>query len=79
MDHFRLNRSLQFQYEFSLRRMCGITAIFHSDSATCPSVDVLEADLQVSLEAIQHRGPDSRGTYTSPDGRAGVYSFVRFK
>lgn len=59
--------------------MCGITAIFHSDSATLPlSVDALEADLQVSLEAISHRGPDSRGTYTSLDGRIGMSSTWSF-
>ncbi|KAJ7617909.1 putative asparagine synthase [Roridomyces roridus] len=52
--------------------MCGLTAIFHSDAATRPSVDVLQQKLEASLELIKHRGPDSRGTYVSPDARVGL-------
>ncbi|KAF7326802.1 Asparagine synthase [Mycena sanguinolenta] len=37
-----------------------------------PSADVLQQNLNASLDIIEYRGPDSRGTYVSPDGRAGL-------
>ncbi|KAJ7615950.1 putative asparagine synthase [Roridomyces roridus] len=52
--------------------MCGLTAVFHPDSVGRPSIDVLHQDLASSLEIIKHRGPDSRGTYVSPDARVGL-------
>lgn len=35
-----------------------------------PSAD-LQAQLASSLDVIKHRGPDSYGTWTSPDGNIG--------
>ncbi|KAJ7151782.1 putative asparagine synthase [Mycena crocata] len=52
--------------------MCGLTAVFHPDGVTKPSADDLENQLHASLEIIKHRGPDSRGTYVSPDARVGL-------
>ncbi|KAJ7614779.1 putative asparagine synthase [Roridomyces roridus] len=52
--------------------MCGLTAVFHPDSVVRPVADVLERELAASLEIIKHRGPDSRGTYVSPDARVGL-------
>ncbi|KAJ7615386.1 putative asparagine synthase [Roridomyces roridus] len=52
--------------------MCGLTAVFHPDSVVRPSPDVLQQELAASLEIIKHRGPDSRGTYVSPDARVGL-------
>ncbi|KAJ7457877.1 putative asparagine synthase [Mycena latifolia] len=52
--------------------MCGLTAIFHPDTVTPPSVDELKAKLESSLEIIKHRGADSRGTYVSADARVGL-------
>ncbi|KAJ7615984.1 putative asparagine synthase [Roridomyces roridus] len=52
--------------------MCGLTAVFYPDSVVRPAVDILERELAVSLEIIKHRGPDSRGTYVSPDARVGL-------
>jgi asparagine synthase (glutamine-hydrolysing) len=39
--------------------MCGIAAHFNSNGRATP----------LDLELIHHRGPDSRGEWTSPDGR----------
>ncbi|KAJ6573549.1 putative asparagine synthase [Mycena vulgaris] len=52
--------------------MCGLTAIFHPDAVARPSVDDLKTSLEASLEIIKHRGPDSWGTYISPDARIGL-------
>ncbi|KAJ7151764.1 putative asparagine synthase [Mycena crocata] len=52
--------------------MCGLTAVFHPDGVTRPSADEVEHQLHASLEIIKHRGPDSRGTYVSPDARVGL-------
>ncbi|KAJ7114619.1 putative asparagine synthase [Mycena crocata] len=52
--------------------MCGLTAVFHPDSVLRPPPGKLGCDLEASLEIIKHRGPDSRGTYVSPDSRAGL-------
>ncbi|KAJ7715870.1 putative asparagine synthase [Mycena olivaceomarginata] len=43
-----------------------------SDGVDPPSLDALEHGLDASLETIKYRGPDSRGTYISPDRRAGL-------
>ncbi|KAL8866276.1 MAG: hypothetical protein Q9174_006395, partial [Haloplaca sp. 1 TL-2023] len=37
-------------------------------------LDGLEDQLGRSLDAINHRGPDAHGTWTSPDGRVGLAS-----
>ncbi|KAJ7881864.1 nucleophile aminohydrolase [Mycena leptocephala] len=52
--------------------MCGLTAIYHSDSCSLPSADELVGMLDTSLKAIDHRGPDSQGTFTSEDCRVGL-------
>ncbi|KAJ7828020.1 putative asparagine synthase [Mycena olivaceomarginata] len=52
--------------------MCGLTSAFYPDGVTPPSVEALQRGLDASLETIKHRGPDSRGTYVSPDGRVGL-------
>ncbi|KAJ7239186.1 putative asparagine synthase [Mycena haematopus] len=52
--------------------MCGLTCVFHPDSAIRPTASNLAAELGVSLESIKHRGPDSRGIYISPDVRVGL-------
>ncbi|KAF8157456.1 putative asparagine synthase [Mycena galopus ATCC 62051] len=52
--------------------MCGLTSVFHTDSAVRPTTSALQAELEVSLESIKHRGPDSRGIYISPDVRVGL-------
>ncbi|KAJ7502620.1 putative asparagine synthase [Mycena galericulata] len=52
--------------------MCGLTAVFHPNAVSRPSVDGIKSELEASLELIKHRGPDSRGTYVSPDARIGL-------
>ncbi|KAJ7244941.1 putative asparagine synthase [Mycena rebaudengoi] len=52
--------------------MCGLTSIFFPDEVSAPSGQDLEKCLEESLELIKHRGPDSRGTYLSPDNRVGL-------
>ncbi|KAJ7930868.1 putative asparagine synthase [Mycena leptocephala] len=52
--------------------MCGLTSVFHPDGVDRSSVKDLENELEASLEIIKHRGPDSRGTYISPDARVGL-------
>ncbi|KAK6977503.1 asparagine synthetase domain-containing protein [Favolaschia claudopus] len=49
--------------------MCGLTCVFHPDSVSRQTSAALTNELEVSLEAIKHRGPDSRGIYVSPDVR----------
>ncbi|KAJ7689616.1 putative asparagine synthase [Mycena rosella] len=52
--------------------MCGLISAFYPDAVDPPSVDELKNGLEVSLETIKHRGPDSRGIYLSPDNRVGL-------
>ncbi|KAJ6483949.1 putative asparagine synthase [Mycena sanguinolenta] len=52
--------------------MCGLIAAFYPDGINSPSAEALEHNLNASLDIIEYRGPDSRGTYVSPDGRAGL-------
>ncbi|KAJ7867791.1 putative asparagine synthase [Mycena leptocephala] len=52
--------------------MCGLTAIYHSESCSLPSEDGLKGMLDTSLKAIDHRGPDSQGTFVSEDSRVGL-------
>ncbi|KAJ7239167.1 putative asparagine synthase [Mycena haematopus] len=52
--------------------MCGLISAFCPDGVNPPSAEVLEHDLNASLDIIEYRGPDSRGTYVSPDGRVGL-------
>ncbi|KAF8145640.1 putative asparagine synthase [Mycena galopus ATCC 62051] len=52
--------------------MCGLISTFYPDGVKAPSVDALKDRLDASLETIKHRGPDSKGTYVSQDGRVGL-------
>ncbi|KAJ6485876.1 putative asparagine synthase [Mycena sanguinolenta] len=52
--------------------MCGIVAAFYSDNVQPPSVEDLKSKLHAALEVIKYRGPDSNGTYVSPDARVGL-------
>ncbi|KAJ7762649.1 putative asparagine synthase [Mycena metata] len=52
--------------------MCGLTAVFHSDSVARPVADTLKNELVASLNSIKHRGPDSMGMYISTDVRVGL-------
>ncbi|KAF8202636.1 putative asparagine synthase [Mycena galopus ATCC 62051] len=52
--------------------MCGLISAFYPDGVSPPSVEALEKGLDTSLETIKHRGPDSRGTYVSQDGRVAL-------
>ncbi|KAJ7224635.1 nucleophile aminohydrolase, partial [Mycena pura] len=52
--------------------MCGLIAAFFPDSIDPLSPDELKKRLEGSLETIKYRGPDSRGTYVSPDVRVGL-------
>ncbi|KAJ6494705.1 putative asparagine synthase [Mycena vitilis] len=52
--------------------MCGIVSTFYPDNVQPPSTEALEKSLEASLEIIKYRGPDSRGTYISPDARVGL-------
>ncbi|KAJ7244939.1 putative asparagine synthase [Mycena rebaudengoi] len=54
--------------------MCGlIAALFTTDETSRrPSAKDLKSSLEASLDIIKHRGPDSRGTYLSADGRVGL-------
>ena len=42
--------------------MCGIFGVVYRNGANLPDEELL----QVSLGALQHRGPDSSGTYREP-------------
>ncbi|KAJ7167149.1 putative asparagine synthase [Mycena crocata] len=52
--------------------MCGLTAVYHSNSCALPSEDELSGMLDTSLKAIDYRGPDSQGTFISEDCRVGL-------
>ncbi|KAJ6573430.1 putative asparagine synthase [Mycena vulgaris] len=52
--------------------MCGLIAVFHPDTIERPEAEALTDGLQSSLKIIKHRGPDSSGTYVSPDTRVGL-------
>ncbi|KAJ7776969.1 putative asparagine synthase [Mycena maculata] len=52
--------------------MCGLTAIYHSDSCSPPSRDEIMSMLDTSLSTIDHRGPDAQGTFVSEDCRVGL-------
>ncbi|KAF8205841.1 asparagine synthase-domain-containing protein [Mycena galopus ATCC 62051] len=52
--------------------MCGIVSTFYPDNVQPPSAEDLKNRLEASLEIIKYRGPDSRGTYISPDARVGL-------
>lgn len=51
--------------------MCGLTASYTLPPSE-PDSDALEVQLQASIVALNHRGPDSHGTYISEDGRVGT-------
>ena len=46
--------------------MCGIIAVYSRHN------DVSPAGLQKAIASLEHRGPDSHGSWISPDRRAGV-------
>lgn len=50
--------------------MCGISCFFQFDQSQNKAV-LNEENLTKSLQYINHRGPDSSGTYFSPCGRSG--------
>ncbi|KAF7376894.1 Asparagine synthetase domain-containing protein [Mycena sanguinolenta] len=52
--------------------MCGLVSAFYPDGVNPPSAEALERNLNASLDIIEYRGPDSRGTYVSADGRVGL-------
>ncbi|KAG0172729.1 hypothetical protein DFQ28_007436 [Apophysomyces sp. BC1034] len=54
--------------------MCGLSAYLHFDNSSQENgrVGFPDMGLDESLRLIKHRGPDSRGTYISPDGRCGL-------
>ncbi|KAJ7162406.1 putative asparagine synthase [Mycena filopes] len=53
--------------------MCGLIAVFHPDDVPKPtSADALKKELETGLGWIKHRGPDSWGTYISPDAQVGL-------
>ncbi|KAI9661454.1 MAG: hypothetical protein M1831_002976 [Alyxoria varia] len=51
--------------------MCGITACIALSGGQKPSVNI-EDCLRTSLEHLNHRGPDDKGTWTSANGRVGL-------
>ncbi|KAJ7657352.1 putative asparagine synthase [Mycena polygramma] len=52
--------------------MCGLISAFYPDGVAPPSVEDLKNGLEASLDIIKYRGPDSTGTYVSPDARVGL-------
>ncbi|EGO01321.1 hypothetical protein SERLA73DRAFT_51100 [Serpula lacrymans var. lacrymans S7.3] len=52
--------------------MCGISVSYATDNASPSSATALQAQVDQSISAITHRGPDSTGTYVSPDGRVAM-------
>jgi asparagine synthetase B (glutamine-hydrolysing) len=57
---------------FNSKQMCGFTAYLQIGAISKdgdPVAPVL--DLGGALDLINHRGPDARGIYISPDGRCG--------
>ncbi|KAL0256568.1 hypothetical protein SLS55_008963 [Diplodia seriata] len=52
--------------------MCGISCIVHQGNPSGVDRDKLSHELDASLEAIRHRGPDSRGQWISPDNRVAL-------
>jgi hypothetical protein len=56
--------------------MCGLISAFYPEGVIPPSADDLKRGLEASLETINYRGPDSSGTYVSPDARCGAYISV---
>lgn len=51
--------------------MCGITASYLVASEIIPNPAALRYELEASISALSHRGPDSSGTFISEDGRLG--------
>lgn len=53
--------------------MCGISAVLSlgglPTSSSKEYSSPLNDQIDASLDLIQHRGPDSRGTWTSNDGK----------
>ncbi|KAJ7162363.1 putative asparagine synthase [Mycena filopes] len=52
--------------------MCGLISAFYPDGVNAPSAEDLQRCLETSLQTIKYRGPDSQGTYISPDNRVGL-------
>jgi len=64
--------------------MCGISAVVSlspepldanltNGAPQNHSNGCIISKLEQSLELIKHRGPDARSTWTSPDGRVGIF------
>lgn len=56
--------------------MCGFSCYLHFDSYHCSDTRFCDLDIDQSLELINHRGPDSRGKYLSPDRRCGKLAIM---
>ncbi|KAJ5750334.1 hypothetical protein N7533_007362 [Penicillium manginii] len=56
--------------------MCGISAVLslgsHPASSNQEHALALDDELNASLDLVQHRGPDARGTWTSDDGKVSL-------
>ncbi|KAF8803087.1 putative asparagine synthase [Phlegmacium glaucopus] len=52
--------------------MCGITASYNASTEVNQDSTTLAEQLQSSISALNHRGPDSSGIYISDDGRLGL-------
>lgn len=52
--------------------MCGISCVVHQGDPSAIDRTQLSQELSASLEAIKHRGPDSRGQWISDDNRVGT-------
>ena len=67
--------ALQGQSHELRRQQDGTTThpqdVAGADITTDDSAQRLAKELDLSLDKIQHRGPDSRGQYISPDKRVG--------
>lgn len=52
--------------------MCGISCVVHQGDPSAIDRTQLSQELSASLEAIKHRGPDSRGQWISDDNRVAL-------
>lgn len=57
---------------WTIKQMCGFTAYLQMNTISKDGDTVAPVlDLGGALDLINHRGPDARGIYISPDGRCG--------
>ncbi|KAF7349626.1 Asparagine synthetase domain-containing protein [Mycena sanguinolenta] len=52
--------------------MCGLTAVYYTETTTRPDSSEISELLSASLAKIQHRGPDYTGVWVSPDCSVGL-------